>query len=94
MGEPSEDLLPTDPLLGEVDRFGWPGVGLSRRERAKGTVRRRQGCVVVPQVLGQHLAQVVLVDNQQPVEELSPRVPIILSQMAFALGARGGTHVE
>lgn len=39
MGEPSEDLLPTDPVLGEVDRFGWPGVGLSRRELVKGTVR-------------------------------------------------------
>ena len=29
------------------------------------------GCVVVPQVLGQHLAQVVLIDDQQPVEELA-----------------------
>jgi hypothetical protein len=28
------------------------------------------GRVVVPQVLGQHLAQVALIDDQQPVEEL------------------------
>jgi hypothetical protein len=63
-----EDLLLTDPVLGEVDRFGWPGVGLSRRELVKGTAR--PGRVVVPQVLGQHLAQMVLIDDQQPVEEL------------------------
>ena len=68
MGEPSEDLLPTDPVLGEVDRFGWPGVGLSGCELVKGTVR--PGRVVVLQVLGQHLAQMVLIDDQQPVEEL------------------------
>jgi len=29
--------------------------------------RRRPGGVVVPQVLGQHLSQVLLVEDQQPV---------------------------
>jgi hypothetical protein len=29
VGEPAEDLLPADPVLGEVDRFWWTGVGLS-----------------------------------------------------------------
>ena len=69
MGEPSEDLLPTDPVLGEVDRFGWPGVGLSRRELVKGTVR--PGRVVVPHVLSQHPPQVLLIDDQGSVEELT-----------------------
>jgi hypothetical protein len=88
VGESPEYLFPVDPVVGEVDRFGWPGVGLSRCELAEGTVW--PGGVVVPQVFGQHLAQVVLIDDQQPVEELPRRVPMILSQMAFALGACGG----
>ena len=37
---------------------------------AEGTVR--PGSVVVSQVLGQHLAQMVLIDDQQLVEEFSP----------------------
>ena len=68
VGESAEDLFPADPVLGEVDRFWWPGAGLSWGELAEGAVR--PGSVVVPQVLGQHLAQVLLVDDQQPVEEL------------------------
>jgi hypothetical protein len=44
----------------------------------------------VPQVLGQRLSQVVLIEHQQPVESSRRRVPMILSQMAFALGACGG----
>jgi hypothetical protein len=28
-----------DPVAGEVDRFGWPGTGLSWGELSKGTVR-------------------------------------------------------
>ena len=68
VGESAEDLFPADPVLGEVDRFGWPGVGLGRGELAEGAVR--PGRVVVPQVFGQHPAQVVLIDDQQPVEEL------------------------
>ena len=39
MGESAEDLLPADPVLGEVDRFGWLGVSLGRCELAKSTVR-------------------------------------------------------
>jgi hypothetical protein len=30
MGEPAQDLFPADRMLGEVDRFGWPGVSLSK----------------------------------------------------------------
>jgi hypothetical protein len=54
-------------VLGEVD-LRWPGARLSRRKLAKGTVE--PGRVVVPQVLGQHSAQVLLIDDQGPVEEL------------------------
>ena len=39
MGESPEDLSPVDPVVGEVDRFGWPGTGLSWGELSKGTVR-------------------------------------------------------
>jgi hypothetical protein len=69
VGESAEDLLPADPVLCEVDRFGWPGAGLSRGELAEATVR--PGGVVVLQVLGQHLAETVLIDDQQPVEKLT-----------------------
>ena len=37
MGESAENLLPADTVVGEVDRFGWPGVSLSRGELAKST---------------------------------------------------------
>ena len=67
MRESAEDLSPADPVLGEVD-LRCPGVSWSRCELAEGTVR--PGCVVVPQVLGQHPAQMVLIDDQQPVEQL------------------------
>ncbi len=69
MGESAEDLFPADPVVGEVDRSGWPGVGLRRGELAKSTVR--PGGVVMPQVLGQHPVQMVLIDDQEPVEELT-----------------------
>jgi hypothetical protein len=39
VGESAEDLLPADPALSKVDRFGWPGAGLSRGELAEGAVR-------------------------------------------------------
>jgi hypothetical protein len=42
---------------------------LRRGELAKSTVR--PGGVVMPQVLGQHPAQMVLIDDQEPVEELT-----------------------
>jgi hypothetical protein len=66
--ESAGDLFSADPVLGEVD-FRWPAVGLSRCELAEGTVR--PGGVVMRQVLGQHLAQVVLVDDQQPAGDLA-----------------------
>ena len=68
--KPADDLLSADPVLGEVD-LRWPGVSLNRCELAEGTVRL--GCVVVAQVPGQHPAQVVLIDDQQPAEELPAR---------------------
>ena len=69
MGESAEDLLPADPVVGEVDRFGWPGVGLGRGELAEGTMR--PGCVVVLLVFGQHSSQVLFIDDQQPVQEFT-----------------------
>lgn len=60
--ESAEDLFAADPVLGKVDWLRRPGVSLSRRELAEGTVR--PSCVVVPQVLGQHLAQMVFIDDQ------------------------------
>ncbi len=69
VGEPAENLLPAHTVAGEVDRFGWPGVSLSRGELAESTVR--PGRVAVPQVPGQHPAQMVLIDDQQPVQELA-----------------------
>jgi hypothetical protein len=68
VGESGEDLLPPDPVVGEVDRPRWPTVGLSWCELAEAAVR--PGGVVVPQVLGQDLSQMVLIDDQQPVEDL------------------------
>jgi hypothetical protein len=68
--ESAEDLFSADPVLGEVD-LRRPGVSLSRRQLAEGTVR--PGCVVVAQVLGQHLVQMVLIDDQGPVEDLAAR---------------------
>jgi hypothetical protein len=85
--ESAEDLLRVDPVPGEVDLLR-PGAGLGRGELAKGTVR--PDGVVVPQVLGQRPAQLVFMDDQQPVKDPRRKVPIILSQIAFALGAREG----
>jgi hypothetical protein len=67
VGESAEDLFAADPVPGEVD-LRWLGGSLGWRELAEGTVR--PGGVVMSQVLGQHLAQVVLIDDQQPVEDL------------------------
>ena len=64
--ESAEDLFPADPVLGEVD-LRWPGVGLSGCELAEGAVR--PGGVVMLKVFGQYLAQMVLIDDQQPVEK-------------------------
>jgi hypothetical protein len=45
------------------------GVCLSRRELARGAVR--PGCVVVQEVCGQHLAQVVMAGDQQSAGKLA-----------------------
>jgi hypothetical protein len=60
--ESAEGLFSADPVVGEVD-LPRSFVCLSRWELAEGTVR--PGSVVVQQVFGQHLAQVVLVDVQK-----------------------------
>ena len=60
MRESAEDLFSADPVPGEVDHLR-PGAGLGRCELAEGAVR--PGGVVVPQVFGQYLAQVVLIDD-------------------------------
>ncbi len=65
--ESAEDLFPADPVLGEVD-LRWPGVGLSGCELTEGAVR--PGGVVMLKVFGQYPAQMVLIDDQQPVEKL------------------------
>ena len=67
VGESPEDLLPADPVLGEVDRLRRLAVGLSWRELAEKAMR--PGPVVVQQVLGQHPSQVALIDDQQPAGE-------------------------
>jgi hypothetical protein len=50
-------------MLGEVDWIRRVAVDLSWHELAEGS---GGGHVVMPQVLGQDLAQVVLIDDQQP----------------------------
>jgi len=69
VGESAEDLFPVDPMLGEVDRLGRAGRCLSWGwgQLAEGVMR--PGRVAVHQALGQHPAQVLLVDDQQPAEE-------------------------
>ena len=54
-------------MLGEVDWIGPLGIGLGRGELAEGAVRPSR--VAVLKILGQHLSQVVLVDDQQPAGE-------------------------
>jgi len=68
VGKSAEDLLPADPVLCEVGPLGRPGADLGGGELTKSTVR--PGSVVMPQVLGQHPAQVVLIADQHPVQEL------------------------
>ena len=81
--ESAEDLFPADPVLGEVD-LRWPGAGSRGCELAERPVR--PGCVVVQQVFGQYPAQLVLIDDQQPVEEL----PAQGADDPFADGVRPG----
>jgi hypothetical protein len=88
VGESAEDLLPADPVLGDANRFRLPGVGLGRGELAKGTVRT--GSVVVLQVLGQHPSQVASLTISNRSKSSRRRVPMILSQMAFAWAPAAG----
>ena len=39
MGESAKDLFPADQVAGEVYRFGWTSVSLSRCELAEGSGR-------------------------------------------------------
>src|ERR1035441_10581827 len=57
VGESAEDLPPADPVVGEVDQLRRLGVSLSWGELAEETMR--PGIVIVHQVFGQHLAQVM-----------------------------------
>jgi len=59
--ESAGDLFSADLVLGQIGWLRRPGVSLSRRELAEGTVR--PGGVVVQQVLGQHLSQMALIDG-------------------------------
>jgi hypothetical protein len=69
VGESAENLSAVDPVLGEIDRLWWLSLGLSWCELAEGAVR--PGSVIVPQVFGQRPSQVVLIDDQHPVQEFS-----------------------
>ena len=62
-------MFSADPVLGQVDLW-WLVARLSGCELAVGTVR--PGGVVVLQLLGQYLAQVALIDDQQPAGDLAP----------------------
>ena len=50
----------------------------------------RPGTVVVPQVFGQHLSQVALIDDKQPVEEFPAQGADDPFADRVALGAYGG----
>jgi hypothetical protein len=60
-GEAAEDWFAADLVLSEVDRR-WSGARLSWWQLPEGSVR--PGVVVVLQVFGQDLAQVVLADDE------------------------------
>jgi hypothetical protein len=96
VGESAEDLFPVDPVVGEVDRLGRAGRCLGWGQLAEGAMR--PGRVVVHQVLGQHPAQVLLVDDQQPVEEFpaqgadDPFADRVRSGSLRRAGQDPGTH--
>ena len=62
VGEAAGDLLCAGWVPGAAG-LRWPGVSLSRRRLAQGSVR--PGCVVVDQVFGQYPPQARLVDDQE-----------------------------
>jgi hypothetical protein len=88
VGESAEDLLAAGPVPGEVDRSGPLGLGLGRGELAEGTVR--PGSVVVRRysVSTRRSWCSLTISNRS--KSSRRRVPMILSQIAFARGARGG----
>src|ERR1039457_1941234 len=67
-GKAAEDLFSADLVPGQVD-LRRRGVRLRGWELVKGAVR--PGGVVVLQVLGQDLAQVALVEDEQPAGDLA-----------------------
>jgi hypothetical protein len=89
VGESAKDLLLADPGLGEVDRFRRASVSLSWGELAEGTVR--PGIVIVQQVYrsapGAGGCSLTISTRSKSSRR---RVPMILSQIAFARGACGG----
>jgi hypothetical protein len=86
-------LFSADPVVGEVDRLRQLTVGLSWCVLAEGTVG--PGRVVVQQVLGQHPSQVVLIDDQQPVEDLLLAVTLFAHDSAtFDIRASAGLGVD
>ena len=56
-------------------------LGTHRHKLAEGTVR--PGGVVMLKVFGQHLAQMVLIDDQHPVEKLPPQAPRAKPRAAY-----------
>ena len=85
-----EHLAPPQlaPLPSRYLRQSRAGFCLSRGELAEGAMR--PGRVVMHQKLGQHPAQVLLIDDQQRSMSSRRRVPTTRSQIAFALDACGG----
>jgi hypothetical protein len=68
-GEPVEDRSAADLVVGEVDQVWGMGLGLGRCELSERPV---WPCgVEVVQVCGEDPAQVVFVDDQDPVEQFA-----------------------
>jgi hypothetical protein len=86
--ESTEDLFPADPVLGEVD-LRWPGAGLSRRELAERTEKAGLCCSCRRYSVSTRRRWCSLTISTRS-KSSRRRVPIILSQIAFAPGACGG----
>jgi hypothetical protein len=65
----SWDGLPADPVVREVDRRRRTGLGLGRGQLAERAVR--PGLVSVSQIAGQDQAQMLIVDDQHPIEQFA-----------------------
>jgi hypothetical protein len=86
--ESGEALFSADPVPGEVD-LRWPAVGMSGCERAKGAARPGSGAVLeniqsAPGAGGAHWRSATGRTAR------GGGLPVIVSQMALALGACGG----